>query len=241
VLELASGKSYEQLLSESILEPLELSDTLHPGPQVDLVRAAKSYTWTIDGQQPAAFKHYSFLIGAGALFSTPRDLLAISRALIDGELGERAKKNLLRFGRLGWNGITNNYRAFLEYDAKTDVTLVMVSNQMVGANDLMRQNVPKIVAGEDVEIPTVPKPDFVKLPPDMLRRYAGRYNISGPMPVRARDGALFANDWILLPTSETTFFSPQDYGTITVVLNDGTPIAIDWSGMECARLGPLDD
>ncbi len=242
VLELASGKSFEQLLNETILRPLDLSHTFHPGPNVDLTNAAQSYVWTVDGQKAAPAKHYSFLIGAGALFSTPKDLVLISRALVDGQFGNRAKRQLLRGGKLRWNGITNSYRAFLEYDAKTDVTVAMVCNQMVGANDLLRQNVPKIVAGEEVAIPNVPKPDVVKLPVELLERYAGRYNIAGsPMPVRARDGALFANDWILLPTSETSFFSPQDYGTIIVVVENGTPKSLDWGGMKCSRLGPLDD
>ena len=112
---------------------------------------------------------------------------------------------------------------------------------MTGANDLLRQNIPKIVAGENVALPVVPKPKFVKLPVEVLEKYAGRYNIPGsPMPVRRRDGALFADEWILLPTSETTFFSPQDYGTVKVIIADGKVTNLDWSGLECPRLGPLE-
>ncbi len=241
VLEVASGKTYEQLLSETILEPLELSNTFHPGPKTDLADAAKSYVFTVDGKKLAPKKHYSFLVGAGALFSTPQDLFKISRALVDGKFGVEARKRLLRGGKLRWNGITNSYRAFLEFDKKTDITIVLVSNQMTGANDLIRQNVPKIVAGQHVVLPVVPKPKFVKLSVDVLEKYAGIYNIAGsPMPVRARDGALYANEWILLPTSEETFFSPQDYGTINVIVADGRVAKLDWSGLECPRIGPLE-
>jgi CubicO group peptidase (beta-lactamase class C family) len=242
VLELASGKRYELLLREGILEPLDLSHTFHPGPGVDLAKAAKSYTWSIDGQEPAGDKHYSFLIGAGALFTTPRDLLAIARTLIDGGFGKQSQRRLLRGGRLQWNGITNSYRAFLDYNAKTDLTLILVSNQMVGANDLLRRNVPKIVAGETVDAPSVPQPHLVSLPEELLARYAGQYKIGGsPIPVRAREGALFANDWILLPISEKSFFSPQDYATVSVVGDDVRLDALDWAGMQCPRLGPLAD
>jgi hypothetical protein len=112
---------------------------------------------------------------------------------------------------------------------------------MTGANDLLRQNIPKIVAGEKVAPPVVPKPKFVKLSDDMLEKYSGSYNIAGsPMPVRARDGALYADEWILLPTSEDTFFSPQDYGTIKVIIADGKVTELDWSGLKCPRLGPLE-
>ena len=242
VLELASGESYESLLRDTILKPLDLRHTFHPGPGVDLGNAAKSYTWTLDGQKPAAEKHYSFLIGAGALFSTPRDLLAISRALVNGDFGERARRRLLRGGTLHWNGITNSYRAFLDYDGNTNLTVILVSNQMVGANDLLRRNVPRIVAGEDVEAASVPQPRLVSLSEEVLKSYAGRYRIGGsPMPVRARDGALFANDWILLPVSETSFYSPQDYATVSVIGDDTSPEALDWAGMNCPRLGPLED
>ena len=240
VLELASNKSYEQLLKETILDPLELTHTFHPGPNVDLSGAANSYTWGIDGLQIAPAKDYSFLIGAGALFSTPRDIFAISRALVNDEFGPKTKKRLLRGGKLGWNGITNSYRAYLEYDAQTDVTVAMVSNQMVGANDLLRQVVPRIVAGEEVKSPIVPRAEIVELPTELLERYAGEYKIAGsPMPVRAKNGALFANEWILLPVSETSFYSPQDYGTVKVVLENGIPTSLDWSGMKCPRIGPL--
>ncbi len=240
VLELASGKSYQQQLQEVILDPLGLTRTRHPGPGVELPGAALSYTWTVTGRTPAVEKDYSFLIGAGSLFSTPGDLSKIARALVDGEFGERARRQLLRGGKLGWNGITNHYRAWLEYDKKTDLTVVMVSNQMTGANDLLRQVVPRIVAGDDVDAPQVPQPVPATLPPELLEKYAGRYQIGGsPMPVRARDGALFANDWILIPVSETSFYSPQDFGTVTVVLENGQPVALDWSGAEFPRLGPL--
>ena len=242
VLEIASGKSYEALLRERILEPLNLSHTLHPGPGVDLPGAAKSYTWSIDGRKPASDKHYSFLIGAGALFSTPRDLLTIARTVIDGGFGERARRQIVRGGKMRWNGITNSYRAFLDYDAKTNLTLILVSNQMVGANDLLRRDVPKIVAGEVVEAPSVPRPRLVSLSEDVLKKYTGQYKIGGSaMPVRTREGALFANDWVLLPISETSFYSPQDYATVSVIGSDTSPEALDWAGMNCPRLGPLAD
>lgn len=62
VLELASGKSYEQLLSETIIKPLGLSGSFHPGPGIDLAKkkAAHSYTWLADGQQLAPETDYSF-------------------------------------------------------------------------------------------------------------------------------------------------------------------------------------
>lgn len=241
VLELASGKSYEELLRQNILAPLGLEHTVHPGTGVALAEAAISHNWTAEGARPAPEKDYSYLVGAGALFSTPRDLFAIARHLIDGGFGARARTQLLRAGRLRWNGNTDGYRAFLEYDADSDVTVAMVSNWMVGANDLLRRDLPRLVAGEVVPAPTVPQPKIVSLPVETLAAYAGRYEIGGsPMDVVARAGALFANDWVLLPTSTSTFYSPQDYATISILGDGMPPVGLDWGGMECARLGPLE-
>ena len=164
VLEVASGKSYEELLGETVLEPLSLQHTIHPGPGVQVDNAAQSYVWTRDGQQPAPEMDYSFLVGAGSLFSTPRDMFAIARALVKDEFGEQTKRRLLRGGKLRWNGITNSFRAYLEYDAESELTIALVANQMTGANDLLRQNIPRIVAGEEVAAPVVPQPEIIKLP-----------------------------------------------------------------------------
>ncbi len=241
VLELASGKSYQQLLDEIVLKPLQLKNTFHPGPKTKSRIIAKSYRWTLDGQTVASEKDYSFLVGAGSLFSTPRDMLAISRALTKEKFGELAKRRLTRFGRLQWNGITNHYRAYLNYNSQTDVTVVMVSNNMVGANDSLRVDIPRIVKGEEVKPRIVPNHKRVSLPEDVLKQYAGRYNIGGsPMPVRAQNGALYANDWLLIPISEKSFFSPQDYSIVSVTTNDkGEPQSLDWGGLKCKRLGPL--
>ena len=150
--------------------------------------------------------------------------------------GRRARKLLLRSGKLEWNGVTNNFRAFLDYDANTEVTVVMVSNQMVGANDLLRENVKQIVAGESVAAPTVPQPEVVSLPAQLLESYAGQYDVAGsPMPVRARDG-------LSLPTSGSCT-DLQDHVLLTAGLFDSFDCererdrkALDWSGLECPRL-----
>lgn len=93
---------------------------------------------------------------------------------------------------------------------------------------------------ENVVAPAVPAPELVELPADTLQRYSGRYQVAGePMAILARDGALYANDWVPQPTSDTTFFSPQDDSEVRVRLVDGVPTALDWGGMECPRVGSV--
>ena len=54
------------------------------------------------------------------------------------------------------------------------------------------------------------------------------------------------DEWLVIPTSETTFFSPQDYGRIEVVLDDqGQVQRLDWTVGDrtypMPRTGPLEN
>jgi hypothetical protein len=47
--------------------------------------------------------------------------------------------------------------------------------------------------------------------------------------VRVRDGALWANEWVLLPMAGGGFFSPRDYGKVRGVAGaDGRIERLDW-------------
>ena len=56
-------------------------------------------------------------------------------------------------GDLSWNGLANGYRAFVDYDAASGVSVVVASNLTSGALDKIRSALPKIAAGEDVPTP----------------------------------------------------------------------------------------
>ena len=44
------------------------------------------------------------------------------------------------------------------------------------------------------------------------------------------EGRVSLSDWLLIPISTTTFFSPQDYAEIEVVLDEnGEIIRLDWT------------
>ena len=52
------------------------------------------------------------------------------------------------------------------------------------------------------------------------------------------------NSYTLVPTGSRLFYSPQDYGQVTVVMgDDGRPLRLDWKiGEEvfpCPRIGDL--
>lgn len=247
VLELAGGASYGELLERYVLAPAGMDHSLHPvGDRLILDRAG-SYRIGPDGTiQNAALKHYSFLVGAGSVFSTARDLLALQRALLDGEFGEAATQSYVREGNLSWNGRTNGFRAFADFHGETGVSVIFTGNLLTGAADRMRADLPRIAAGEEVPVPQRLALEAVEIPAERLAGYQGVYQLrpGTELELSVNDGVVDMSGWTLVPVSQTSFFSPQDYARVSVVLaGDGSVERLDWEiGGEVypmPRLGPL--
>ncbi len=232
VLELAGGLSYQELLEKYLLEPAGMTDTAHADAIALLPCRASSYYLRADGGlSNAPPRDLSFLVGAGSVFSTARDLLAMMRALLDGRLGETAAEVLIRDDGLRWNGVTHGFRAFADYHADTGTFVVFTSNFQTGAGDRIRRDVPKIAVGETVETPQSLEIETVEVDPSILERYTGGFELrpGSVIELRVVDGTLRANDWLLLPLSQTEFFSPQDYARIKVVVDDAGEVErLDW-------------
>ena len=231
ILELAGGKSYGDLLQEHLFGPAGMADTA-PGAQTPLMpnRAASYFFGPGGSLVNAPPRDLSHLVGAGAAYSTARDLLAMMRALLAGKLGQQARDSLVDENGLDWNGLTHGFRAFADYHQASDVFVVLTANIQTGAGDHLRRNLPKIVAGEEPE-PPPEIPAAVDVPLEVLAGYQGMYQLrpGRTMPLRLRDGALRMDEWLLIPTGETELFSPQDYGRIRVVPGeDGAVERLDW-------------
>jgi hypothetical protein len=72
----------------------------------------------------------------------------------------------------------------------------------------------------------------VTVPDSSLRRVEGVYRLENGtrLEVRARDGVLWSNDWVMQPVSATRFFSPRDYGDVTAVAGpSGRVERLDWT------------
>lgn len=249
VLELAGNKSWPELVQELVLAPAGAGRTAHPRPFELMLDRAESYYRGPDGPIPAPLKDLSFLVGAGSLYSTPRDLWAIQRTLLSGGYGELARSELLDDGGLFWNGITNGFRAFADHHPGADVTVIFTGNLFTAAGDLLRRNVPRIVAGEEVATPEVPVPTPVTLPAALADRYEGIYQLRAGVAdseerLEVHGPVATLGDWVLIPTSETTFWSPQDYETVRVSITEaGVVDGLLWgNGDEASklpRMGPV--
>jgi CubicO group peptidase (beta-lactamase class C family) len=233
MLELATGKSYSALLREHVLDPAGMAHSRHPEGNELVPLRASSYQFTARGDlENTPLKSYSFLVGAGSVFSTPRDLLRLLRTVVDGKFGSLVSENLVRNGRLSWNGRTNGYRAFADYHSEGDIYAAFAGNILTGAGDMMRRDLPLIARGEEVETPALPKFVAVDVDPALLGSYEGDYQMqSGTiLTLAVEDGEVRMSGWLLVPTSERTFFSPQDYGEVTVVIDDAGEVErLDWA------------
>jgi len=248
VLEVASGRSWDDLVRERVLAPAHLEHTVPvAGLRDALPERAHAYLPGAHGIVPAPPKDLSFLAGAGSMWSTARDLLQLSQAVLDGTLGPTARANLVRRGNLRWSGSTDGFFSYLDHDSTTGLTSVFLGNLHDGAPALLREVLAKLAAGEAVAPLEKPTPALARVPERVLRRYEGRYDVAANvgLPFEVREGVLWANDWPLWATSDTSFFSPRDYGMVTQARDStGTVTGFMWSigghPYPCPRTGDLE-
>jgi len=245
VLEIAGGQPYERLLDRYLFAPTGMAHSAHVDARTVLPERAAPYQWGPEGLVNSPFEDLSYLVGAGSVYSTAGDLFRMMLGLVNGSLGATARQELVRESGLSWNGATSGFRAFADWSAATDVTVILTANVVSGANDLIRRDVPRIVAGEVVPAPSVPSVAVAAVSEDALRRYEGSYEFRprSPMDVRVAFGGLLVDQWYLVPTSDTSFFSPQDFGTVTAVFGpDGAVQRFDWvsagGAIAMTRVGP---
>ena len=241
VLELASGQDYETLLAERVFGPAGMTQTVHADMRTFVRGRASSYVPDVHGIGNAPLKDMSFLAGAGSLYSTARDVHRLMLAVTEGRLGSDARASLVRAGgKIAWNGSSNGWRAFADWDSASGLAIVFCGNVHTGAPDLVRAVVPRLVAGESVPPATLPLlasrteagRAAVEAETAALRRFEGVYQLGNGLRLefRARDGILSANEWILVPAKDGSFFSLRDYGVVTPVPKQGGGIErMDWS------------
>jgi hypothetical protein len=231
VLEIAGDAPYDELLRRYVCEPAGMTGTLHADGRAVVEGRARAYVPGLNGFENARLQDLSFLIGAGAVLSTPRDIFRLQRRILDSTLGSAAQIANGKEEGFRWNGVTNGYRAFADHYPESDITIIVASNLQVGSVDRLREDLPRVIAGEEVALPVVPEYTPVKVDDTVLARYEGTYQDQrgSRITLSAADGMIYANDWLMIPTSATTFFSPQDYHAVTVVFaDDGAVERLDW-------------
>jgi hypothetical protein len=109
--------------------------------------------------------------------------------------------------------------------------VIFAGNEHTGAPELLKSTVPQLAAGKSVPAPVLPEPRRGAPDPAELAGYVGTFRLDNGtrLVVSVRNGVLWANDWVLLPSTDGSFFSPRDYGTLRGVKGaDGRIERLDW-------------
>ncbi|HRH47007.1 MAG TPA: serine hydrolase domain-containing protein, partial [Pyrinomonadaceae bacterium] len=94
-LEIASGKSYAQLLQEFVFNPAQMNDAVNFEGDAVIERRAQDYYVSPNGLINVPVKNYSFLVGAGSVYGSARDVYNFGEAVLDGKFGEGVKASLV--------------------------------------------------------------------------------------------------------------------------------------------------
>ena len=179
IIEDVCGKSYDKLLNEQIIKPLQLS---HTGVCTTPIHSEDGFaqSFSISGERLEEFDP-SAVLGAGAMYSTTGDLLKFFNALTSGYFGsgifEQMKdfkdnwgrglipmsyENHKGFGHTG--GIHGFAAVMIKIDDKTIV--FCSNNSFTDANNFVNTI---------LDIAPKPNKQYIILPAEQLKKYEGKY------------------------------------------------------------------
>ena len=232
VLERAGKQTYDELLQHYVAGPVSAKTIRHVDSRTLLPGRASSAIPIGSGVMNASLKDLSFLVGAGSVYTTPHDIFMVMRGLLSGTYGATAREALVRPDGLHWNGVTNGFRAIADLYPADSLTVIFFSNLYTGAIDLMRRDIPHIVAGENVRSPVIPHSKPVALSLAAQQRLVGYYDVGGGQKGEltfTSPGMIVWFDRPLLAIDDSTFFSTTDYATVRFPSDSTGAVArIDW-------------
>jgi len=232
VLEIASGKAYSQLLAQYVFTPAGMKNSLDFDSRYADAKRAEEYLRVETGEIKAPAKDYSFLVGAGSVVSTARDIHAFAMALVNGVFGDSVRAGYLRTKSFRSNGFTNGHRAEVRVNGEHDYSYALLANLNTGANDLILQAIRDIMEGKPVTPAIVPQPKLVSTRGVNLAQYNGVYQREGGsrITVTAKGQELFGGETKFLPIRTDCFFEFNFYGEVCFVRDGSKGIThITWA------------
>ena len=242
ILEDVTGKSFEQLLNEQIIKPLNLQNTGISTSPIDPKKGfARSFSITgetLNEMDP------SVALGAGAMYSTTSDMLKFFNALTSGYFGNAIYEQMkvfkdnwgrglypMTFGDIQGFGHTGGIDGFGAVLFKFgDITMAICSNNaFTGMQDFI-----KTVLGIEVE-----KMQTITLSAVQLAKFEGKYTcekLGMDTEITSNGTQLFGqatgqHAFPIYPTTENTIEN-KDIGVVMVFDFDNHKFTLKQNGME---------
>jgi D-alanyl-D-alanine carboxypeptidase len=189
IVEKLGGKPYQDTLKERITSKIGLKDTYFGTGNTEINRNESfSYKYAGDWKQETE-THLSIPGGAGALISTPSDLVKFIQALFDLKLISQESLNQMMQNKMGMftfpldgktlyghGGGIDGFISLLVYLPEEKLAVAYTSNGMVyPANDIIL-GVFKIYRNKPFTIPTF---ESIAVKPEILDKYVGVYSSTG--------------------------------------------------------------
>ncbi|WP_299885927.1 serine hydrolase [uncultured Lacinutrix sp.] len=236
VLELQSGKTYEELVIETIAKPLEMKDTAITFTEAMKKRLAKGHVSTIE----VANWDIITLGGAGGIRSTANDMVKFLKAnmgvnktklyhamQLSHQSAFKDKTSDFEIG-LGWhydnniiwhNGQTGGYNSFTAFIKGTQKGVVVLTNST--------ENIATIgfnLLGMSKPLKEIKKAKTIA--PEILETYVGKYELAPNfnIVITTKDGHLFAqatgqSQFEIYASDENTFYYKVVKATIEFSAN----------------------
>ncbi|WP_255567921.1 serine hydrolase [Brevundimonas sp. PAMC22021] len=210
VIEAASGQPYADFVTSNLFQPLGMSDSGYDRHDVITPRRASGYASTAGGVINADYVDMSIPQGAGALFSTTRDLLKWEQGLFSGRLLSETSMDALTTpvrdgyamglvvsrseGRtLIWhNGGIEGFNTYMAYDPDDRFAVIVLGNLNGEAPDKIGNDLTTLMRGGAVTLASERR--SIVVAPDVLQSYVGVYELAPgfDLTFSVVDGALMA-------------------------------------------------
>lgn len=234
ILEMASGKSYAELLSLYILQPLQLRHTFYQS-SAGAFRESKSYSRELSKWKDGTITHMSIPQGAGAIISTPSDLSLFFRALVKGSVISQASleqmttiergygAGIFKFPfnetfAFGHGGGIDGFVAQAAHLPTEDITIGFCVNGLdYPMNDLMIGML-SILLEKNYTLPNL---KTVNVSPETLSKYVGTYSAEG-----------FPMDIVISAEGETLYAQASGQGKFPLTATADNKFKFDAAGLQ---------
>jgi CubicO group peptidase (beta-lactamase class C family) len=233
VLEIVSGKTYSQLLQEYVFTPAGMTDSLDFDGDAVMERRAQDYYLSPNGLVNVPLKNYSFLVGAGSVYGTARDVYRFGEAVLDEKYGEAVKTALVGQTTFSGSGSTNGHRSYFEIARDKKYGYVILSNS-AGVFDVVSQGLKEILQGKEPAVKSFTIPKIVPDPNKNMTEFLGHYKRTdgSETHVVLRNGFLYSADIKLYPTKPDCFFEYRFFGDVCFIRDESAKIKeIKWKGI----------